>query len=186
MKIKDIIMRCLRYAGREDINAKLTSGEELDGEQAEAVETLLYCVNAVEDELARCYFPLVTSESMKNSEGVYLYSLFMRKPVRIISVKSNGKDVKYTAEASKLLTDATDIKVKYEYSPDKKELDGVSELDGKKVNEKMLAAGAASEFFLINGEMQQAEFWDGVYNGEIDRVRRKGFAEIRFPDRRWV
>ena len=55
MKIKDIVQRGMNYVGRTDVAELIKSEAEINGEAAEAVETMLYCVNAVENELARHY-----------------------------------------------------------------------------------------------------------------------------------
>ena len=194
MKVKDIIITACRFVGREDIAEQLSylnegiDVEDLDlsTEQSEVLETLLYCFNSVEDELARCYIPLETGETLSSENGVYNFADFSLKPVKIISVKSGGKPVKYSLTALSLITDCTEITVEYGYAPLKKGLFDDSEFSSVFVSDKLVAAGTASEFCLIDGEGQLAQTWESVYRGEIETVQRTRFGKLRLPPRRWV
>ena len=169
MKVKNILIRTLKYAGREDAADALSKGEAETC--ADAVETALYCFNAVEDEVARNYCPLVKEESLLNVSGNFAYSEFSRVPTRILSVKSGGKEVKYTQTAEGIKSDRVVIDVRCEFF-------------GEWADEKLFAAGAASEYCLINGDVGQADYFEGIYRSRIDALRIKGLAA--FPPRRWV
>lgn len=186
MKIKDIVVRALLYSGRDDIAGIVESDGEHTAESADALKTMLYCYNAVEDELARNYFSLVTVEKMSASNGIYYFEDFLRNPVKIISVKSQGREIPYTVLPKSLLCNAANIEVKYEYSPEKGKIDGVCAFTDEQASIKMLAAGAAAEYCLINGEVSQAEALEKTYRQEIDGIRRSAYSSVKFPPRRWV
>ncbi len=149
-------------------------------------ETLLYCVNAVEDELARYYFPLKATENLSSQSGIYYFKNFAKRCIKILSVTANGKKCGYEVFPEYLRADAEDITVEYGYSPQIKTIDGDSEYDGVKVSENLIAKGAASEFCLIRGEMSLAELWESKYRQEIDLARKNGAAFGTLPPRRWV
>ena len=186
MKVKDVIIRALGFAGRDDVASMLARGEELSGEAAEIVETLLYCYNAVEDELARFYFILTAEETLKNFRGVYEFASFSHSPLKIISVEKDGKKISYEKTLSSLKTAETEITVKYRYAPEKKILSDECGFSEEAISQKMLAAGAASEYFLIQGDMKQAEFYEEMYRREIDTARRLALKTADFPPRSWV
>ncbi len=186
MKVKDIIVTALKFVGREDISKKLLSDGELTAEETEVIDTLLYCFNSVEDELARCYIPLETEEVMCSENGVYAFADFSLRPVKIISVKSGGKSVKYSLTAQSLVCDSAEITVGYGYAPLKKGIDDDSEFSSVLASERLVAAGAASEYCLIDGESKLAEVWESVYRGEIDAVQRTRLSALNLPPRRWV
>ena len=186
MKVKDIIVNALKLVGREDVASTLTTGGTPVGEAAEAVETLTYCFNAVEDELARFYFPLKNEETFTSYSGQYPYKIFSYRPVRILNVQSCGADTAYEVFPEYLKSAASPITVKYEYSPPAKKLSGESAYDGCIVGERLVAYGAASEYCLINGEVQMANLFESKYREEIDRARQKCAADSRIPPRRWV
>lgn len=182
MKVKDILIRALKYAGREDAADELTKGEVTDCK--EAVETALYCFNAVEDEVARNYFPLVREDSLLNVKGSFAYTQFTRVPKRILLVSDGGGEIKFTQTSDGIKADSVAVTVRYEYLPVKKEVEDDSEFFGEHADEKLFAAGTASEFCLINGDVSQADYFESVYRSRIDALRIKGLAA--FPPRRWV
>lgn len=186
MKVKDIIIRACRFLGRDDIAAALQSGGDLTGETSDAAETLLYCVNAVEDELARYYFPLKTSENIYGVAGRFSFKRFSKRPVKILSVKSGGREISYKQYPEYLECDFQDITVEYCYAPEKKTMSDDSEFDGANVCEKLVAAGTAAEYSLLNGSVQNAELWESMYRQEIDLAQRKVALPLRVPPRRWV
>lgn len=191
MKVKDIIITALNYVGREDIATEVyyvDNEDDLDltGEQKEVLKTMMCCFNSVEDELARCYIPLETEETLSSGNGVYRFADFSLRPVKIISVKSDGKPVKYSLNALNLITDCAKITVKYGYAPLKKELFDDSEFSAVLASEKLVAAGAAAEFCLIDGEAKLAKTWESVYRNEIETVQRTRLSGLRLPPRRWV
>lgn len=186
MKVKDIIVDALKLVGREDVAATLAAGGTPSGESAETVETLIYCFNAVEDELARFYFPLKTEQTLYSPTTEYKFTSFKYRPVRLLSVQSGGKDVGYELFPEYLKTSATQITVKYEYSPRSKTLGDESAFDGFEVGERLVALGAASEYCLINGEVQSANLFEEKYRDEIDRARQRSASGKLIPPRRWV
>lgn len=187
MKIKEILVRAATYTGRRDIANALESGDALDNESAEAVETLLYCYNAVEVEIARSYAPLKTKQRLTSIVGVYDFSEFGYTPVKILSVTDlSGRKVKYEIGSSYIKCDEREVFVEYEYSPSKKDLDGDCAFLPEQVTLRMLAAGTAAEYCLINGEVRLAECYECVYRQEIDGIRRRAVADLKFPPRRWV
>ncbi len=186
MKVKEILIRAFGFLERSDIVSALSAGEDLEGEIKEAAQTLLYCYNAVENELARFYFPLITKETLRNMRGIYEFSDFSNVPLKIICVKSNGAEIAYTKTSSGIQAEATEITVEYRCLPNKKEFGDDCAFSKDTVTEKMLAAGAASEFCLINGNVSGTEFFENIYRREIDFVRRSVSAPSGFPPRRWI
>lgn len=186
MKVKDILIRTLNLTDRADIAAKISSGETLSGEAAETVETLLYCLNSVEDELARYYFPLQTTEEFVSFTGKFPFEKFSFRPVKIKEVKCGVNAVRYDITPQYLQTEAKNITVTYEYSPSKHTLEDDGAYDGIFVTEALAAAGTAAEYCLICGEMQSAELWESRYRQEIDRAQKKRFSPMTIPPRRWV
>ncbi|MDE7330321.1 MAG: hypothetical protein K2N30_04470 [Clostridia bacterium] len=185
MKVKEILIPALRYAGREDAADALEKGEA-EGETAEAVKTALYCFNAVEDELARCYFSLTATENLHSADGRYYFKTFSLKPVKIISVKAGGADVKYALHPEYLECGQLNVSVTYGYVPAKRDENGESAFSENAVPARLIAAGTASEYCLINGDTGRAELWENVYREEIEGVRRRALIGLKLPPRRWV
>ena len=186
MKIKEIVLTALRLLGRGDVAADLENGETISEEATRTADSLLYCVNAVLDELARYYFPLVHKEQLLLLSGKVNFSQFAFRPVKILNVTSYGKKTDYKLYPKYLTADGTLIVVEYEYSPDKKELEDNCDYAGFDVGERLIADGAVAEFCILNGEVSEAEYWEGEYRREIDRARVKYRKAAKIPPRRWV
>jgi len=186
MTVKDIIVYAFKLLGRQDAAEAVLNGQTLDKESAEKAETLLYCYNAVEDELARYYFPVTASQQISSPSGIYLFENFNKRPVKILSVKSGGKPVAYSVYNKHFECNASTVTVEYQYAPDKKELDGKSEYDGSPVDERLLAAGVLAEYCLIGGAVKSAEAWESRYREKIDTAQKKYRASAAIPPRRWV
>ncbi len=186
MKVKDIIVCALRCAGRPDVADALSDGQTIEGEKAEAVRTMLYCFNAVEDELARCYFPILKSEDAAVQSGKVGFTSLSESPVKILGVKSGGKPVKYKLEPQYIEVNADTVTVEYFFTPSAKTIDGDSAYDGCEVGERLVAAGAASEYCLLNGESAAARLWESKYRDAIDSSRASHRRKRSVPPRRWV
>lgn len=186
MKVTDVIIDALRLVGREDLAELVGDGGTAEGEGAEVVRTLLYCYNAVEDELARFYFPLVFREEKTAAEGKISYSDLTYRPVRIVGVTVDGRAEKFRTEAQYIEVNADKAVVEYWYAPEAKELGGDSAYDGSEVGERLVAAGCAAEYCLLNGESVAAELWEGKYREAIDKARKTHRRARAIPPRRWV
>lgn len=185
MKVKDILISALEIIGRSELAKSLAGGEELSAGDSETVNTLLYCFNATEDELARKYMPLSYKEEITSQNGRFYFAAFVHAPVKLKSVTSDGESVSYEIFPEYLKADARKITVEYDYSPSKKELGGTSDF-GAEAGEHLLALGAAAEYCLINGEAEAAELWEKKYRAAIDGAQSKLPAGFSIPPRRWI
>lgn len=189
MTIRDILISALRRIGREDLAVDMEDGGEPVGEGGEVVQTLLYCINATEDELARYYFPLKCTETLNSTNKTFNFSSFSHTPVRILQVKSGGKEVAHQLQTNCLTADYAQIEVTYFYAPAKKTVYGSSEF-GDLGDGNITSLGAAAEYCLICGEASLAEVWETRYREAIDRAQRAvGKSDARqsyIPPRRWI
>ena len=186
MTVKDVIASALRLIGRSEIISDLshpTRSSELDG--VEVMETLLYCFNAVEDELARKYIPLTTSEKLLSSDNKFYYSDFSEYPIKIKRVTVDGRKAAYEVLTKYMVVDGKKIEVEYEYAPKRKTYDDESDY-GDNVGEYLIALGIASEYSVINGEAEMADKWEKQYRAQLDGVQRSLAVCAGIPPRRWV
>lgn len=186
MKLKDIVACALHFVGRKDVADRLAGEEVAEGECAEAAETMLYCVNAVEDELARCYFPLIYREEKAVSSGKIYFSELSRRPVKITGVRKNGKPLPYELEPQYIQVNADCAEIEYWYTPEKREAEGESAFNGTEVGERLIAEGAASEYCLLNGESLASQVWERRYRESIDKAQRTHRRKHGIPPRRWI
>lgn len=120
MLVKDVIISALNILARTDLSEALSEGGIPEGEGGETVETLLYCFNAVEDELARRYVPLSAKEELRSYSGKFKYSDFSHSPVKIKRVLVGGKEADYEQTPQYIAVNADTVTIEYEYAPSKR------------------------------------------------------------------
>lgn len=190
MSIRDILISALRRIGREELANDIEDGGEPTGEGGDVVQTMLYCINATEDELARYYFPLKCTETLiSKKDNVFYFSDFSHTPVRVLGVKSGGKDVKFALHPNFITAESSEVEITYSYAPAKKGMHDESEF-GDVGDGNITSLGASAEYCLICGEAALAEVWETRYREAIDRARSaEEKAQIKrayVPPRRWI
>ena len=200
MKVKDIILRALVFAGRDDVAKAIEDREVADGEEEAAedgeeatfgefndeVRTALLCFNAVEDELARHYLPVKTTEKFFSGSGEIEFAKFSERPIKILSVKNAAGECAFETLPEKIKTCAGEVSIEYNFAPQPKGLDDESVYSENQASVSLIAAGTASEFCLISGDAGAANVWETRYRREIDCVQREKFSGVKLPPRRWV
>jgi hypothetical protein len=185
MTVKEIIKDAMRLVGRAD--AAETAYADGEDEEVKRLEhTMLFCYNAVLDELARGYFPVKAEEKMTSDTGRYLFENFTKKPVRILKVKRGEKKIEWHILPEYLQTDAGEVTVEYEYVLDKSNGDGDFYYPDAEVGERLVTLGMAAEYQLICGEVESANCWEERYRAEIDRLLSCHTVKERIPPRRWL
>ena len=185
MKVKDIILRALAFAGREDVAAALEANK-MNDEQNEAVRTAILCFNAVEDELARHYLPLKRTEKFYSDSGEIEFTSFSECPIKILSVKNSLGGCNFEVFPEKIKTRAGEVDIEYNFAPKPKGIDDDSVYSGFRASLSLIAAGTASEFCLISGDAGAANLWETRYRREIDLVQHEKWSNAKIPPRRWV
>lgn len=92
MLVSDVVKTALILVGRKDAaDAVDTQSYLQDTSLSHAVNAMLHCYNAVEDELARGFFPLETEQNFNTINGTVKFASFTHAPIKIVSVVSDGK-----------------------------------------------------------------------------------------------
>ncbi len=183
--VKQLIAGTMTAVGRADA-ASAYADDSADAEQRELAVNLLYCFNAVADQLVRHYFPVTAEEKVYAKNGAVLYSEFSRPVLRVYTVRDrSGRAVKYSALPDRILTDVSPVTVKYAALHSVCGENDESGLDAR-MSDELIIYGMASEYCLINGECALADEWERRYRGEIELaladLPRWGYM----PPRRWV
>jgi hypothetical protein len=186
MKVIDVIKNALVFADRTDILPVLEGTASATDEQQYVLDVMLYCYNAVADELARTALPLVREESL-DTNGTVSYTSLTRAPVRILQVKHRGRKVKCEQFATYLKTCEGEIDITYRYAPKRKTLDDDCEISPYATSEELPAYGVAAEYFLVAGSEDDAEKWQKKYEESIGMISERIVPlNARVRNRRWV
>lgn len=183
MKISELINDCLRLVGRSD----LIELSQSDNEEVKSIRySLLFCYNAVIDELSRGYFPVRAEEIMYSSAKRFAFTSFKKTPLKIIDVKSGDKSIDWRILPGYLSCNSTQIAVVYEYVPDKCTENSDFIYPDYAVGSTLVEYGMAAEYLLICGDVQGSAAWESKYHGEIDRLLALQTVKDRIPPRRWI
>lgn len=186
MTVKEIIRDALYLLGRADVAEEYEKDCVADGEKKSVIKTLLYCFNAVQDELARAYFPLKTTETAQSINGEIKMTALSKKPVRVLDVTEANGVIDWRIFPDHISVACGQVTIEYEYCPDKKcESDDVVFGDST-VGANMVSYGMVAEYCLINGEIENANAWEEKYRREIDKALSSQKVKGRIPPRRWV
>ncbi len=168
-KVSELIKMAMRLVGRFDCADTYGDGTLTD-EQATLVKNLLYCFNAVADELVRHYFPVAAEESFDTADGTVYFTSFSNPLCKVISVKdADGKPVAFRQYYDRVEAEKLAFTVKYYALHKAKGEDDDSGLDAR-MGDVLIAYGMAAEYCLINGECALAELWENRYRSELDRT----------------
>jgi hypothetical protein len=183
MIVKEILEDAMRLTGREG----LLSGEESGGESLQQVKyTMLFCLNAVVDELARGYFPVKKIEDMTSETGKFCFSDFSERPLKILKVLSGERKIGWHILPEYLVTGCEKVTVEYEYAPKKFAEEDEFDYPDPQVSSRLISYGMAAEFMLICGEVESSSCWEQKYRQEIDRLLSLRTVKDRIPPRRWL
>ena len=186
MLVSDVIGQALAFLDMDEYLEKFRAGgDDSDEEYNRAIGALLHCFNAVEDELARGYFPLVCSEKIKVSGGSFYYTALSRTPVKILRLLSGNRAVKFFTEPEYLAAKDGEYTIEYAYCPLEKSLDDSSDYDESAVGSRLIAYGVCAEYCLITGAYEASECWEARYVRETERLRPLPVGG-HIPARRWV
>lgn len=185
MFVKELIgeaMNCIASAG--DVQTYLSGNAS--GALSEKAKTVLFCINAVRDELARTWFPLRATFTPPSGATSCEFKDFDETPVKIIAVKKDGKCVRWRISGGVLYCDEADFTVEYDYTPAKLCEDEEFYFPEPAVGEYLVRCGALAEYFLLSGEVSLSAVWENKYRHEIDLIIARRSAVGRLPSRSWV
>jgi hypothetical protein len=185
MIVKDLIVDAMRLVGRVDA-AEIMSTDDKDEEVTRLEYTMLYCFNAVMDELARGYFPVKTTQAMTSQIGQFAFADFEHKPIKVVRVLCDGRKTDWRLFPEFIKTRETSVTIEYEYVPDKAAEDDEFYYPDASVGERLVTFGMAAEYLLICGEVESANCWEARYRTEIDRLLSLRTVKERIMPRRWL
>lgn len=186
MKVKDVICEALRLAGRDDAADAISANNTLTDEVSRLKRACLTYLNAVLDELARGYFPLLATEEVDTEDGVAEFASFSFKPIEIKRVTADGKDVKWHISPDYLHANAQTVTVCYAYTPDALTENDEFFYPDFAVGERLVEYGMVAEFFLVLGDASGSAVWENKYRNEIENLLSHSTVKGRIPPRRWI
>lgn len=178
MKLKEVIEICLTYLGDED--PTISSSTKTTAK----IKLLVRCANMVIKEIASDYLPLTANKACTVKDGEVEYSTLDYRVKEVLSVKSNGVEVEWSAKPSKLIVKSEgEVDIKYSYLPTDVDLDDDCDVDVR-VSPVCLAMGACAEYCVIEGNYEQAVMMNDKFMDSIAIACRNN-REKKIKGRVW-
>ena len=183
MKVKDAVLQAAKHLGIYDsVEGYL---ERNVGSGKADAERLVDCFNTVENELAFDYLPLYKEDQMQSQTGQIYFSELSESAVRILGVEDEwGNSIPFRLFPAYLKTQPGKVRVKFTYTPKKKDVDGESDFT-LNVSERLISYGMAAEYCVNRGMFTEAAVWDKKYKDGIVAAC-SGQKGKRLRSRRWV
>lgn len=166
MTVSDVLKLVLKNISREDVLSTSLFNSESETlpatEQSGLTEDLITCLNDTIQSIVYVYHPLKKIENITVENECFNYSDLAETLIDILKLKDeNGVSQKFTAFPTFFKCRSGKYTVTYSYVPDivTALADSLVVPEGK-VNERVLATGCTSRFYLKRGMYQDANVWD--------------------------
>ena len=162
-------------------------GTEISAETYEKLNIFVNLTNLVINELACTYVPMVIEEQLSFVNGKAFYKDFSKKAVKILGVKDmSGVELEFVDKAEYLQVPFSvnqTLIVEYQYSPDNYYILDKIGYTEKDISARVIAYGVASEYFINQGNFEQAVIYHKRYVDEISLLTLPKNSKIK--QRRW-
>lgn len=162
-------------------------GTEISAETYEKLNIFVNLTNLVINELACTYVPMVIEEQLSFVNGKAFYKDFSKKAVKILGVKDmSGVELEFVDKAEYLQVPFSvnqTLIVEYQYSPDNYSILDKIGYTEKDISARVIAYGVASEYFINQGNFEQAVIYHKRYVDEISLLTLPKNSKIK--QRRW-
>lgn len=195
MKIRDIVeLAAVLLQNNELINTNVFwHRENENNEYVQKVikerldlQQLIRCANLVVKEVACEFIPLTFRQIIKSEGGAIPYTKFEKTLLSIKSIKDlNGETVTAYTMPNYLAIEEGTFAVTYNYIPSDKEFFEDIDFKGDKASDRIFAYGTASEYCLINGDYDNALYWERRYKDALEVLTGKETIAL-VPKRRWI
>lgn len=166
MIVSDVLKITLKNISREDIlETKIfdeSSTQEATSEQQKVVDDLVCALNDTIQSIVYVYFPLKKLENITVTNGQFDYSSLTKPLIDVFKLKNkDGVSQKFTTFPTFFTCPSGSYTITYSYAPTMVNAltDAITVPEGK-VNERMLAVGTTSRFYLKRGMYQDSNVWD--------------------------
>ena len=179
--IKQLLKKCAELINRDDILDSLKTTDSVDDISNTTIQNdiirLISYFNFVVSNIFENYINLTETESLVSDENNRIYfSLFKKKPIKIISVKNpSNTNTHYSLHASFINTNSpnTEFNVTYNFVPSEaKDLNDEFEIPYN-LNTKIICYGIVSEFLASKDQFEKSEFWKNKFLYEIFKLKTK-------------
>lgn len=186
MQIKKILYIVAKYLGDKKLIDAINNNQ-FEGEAKDLVKNYIEVLNVVQKRLATECFSLRTFESVEiKSQQPLFYRDLSRFFYKMIKVVSNDKLVKFDFVENGIMLPEGKCEIWYQYLPeDVNNIEEDVESFNGKVTERMYALGVCSEYCLVSGMYDTANYFEEKFIEAINSCR-VDHSHKSMPKRRWL
>lgn len=178
MKVSEVLQLACNFTGSQLFKDKQI--EDFSEDEKKQLDIYLNAYQLIIDELASDYNLFVTKEEFVVKDGKLNFSDFKFKPLKILSVKSRHKAVRFKTFEDTLCLGEEYVQITYAFAPPKPQCE--DEVIGL-ISGRVLAYGVAREISLMQGLYGETEIWEGRFKDGVKMFLKRGGGYI-FA-RRW-
>lgn len=186
MLVKDIIKKSAEILELNDILDYFADPSETPSDEvAENINRILLAINITNNTIASQYFEIVKKVTINCADGIVPFSdISSNEIVEIKNVQDlDGKKIKFRVMADGVYVECGTWDFIYSYLPDT--LSETSDIDYyTKVGSTLFAYGVVAEYLFLNGDINNAYFWDKRFKEELFSLSRPRRC-INMPSKRW-
>lgn len=183
MFVKDVVLVACEFLDKQDLYEKISSNENLSGDEQKDVDLLTNSFNNVWEEICTEIFPIVKCEKFKTQNLKVSFQEFSTMPVSILAIKDcSGRKVRSKVLNDGIVAFANEIEVWYTVKPEN--LSFESEF-ASHLPERVFAYGVAREFYIKKALYKDASVWEERFKNSIEMLDRNKSARILMR-RRWL
>lgn len=167
MTVSDVLELALKKLSREDIlNTTLFGKTDTPSEEQQGViDDLIVALGDTLSSIVFLYHPLKKVESITVENGQFNFTELSRTVIDIIRLKrENGTSEKFATFPSFFTAPNGKYTITYTYAPSTVTgLEDIIEVPQGKVDDRAIAIGCVSRFYLKRGMYQDANVWDVTF-----------------------
>lgn len=186
MKLKEIIKSSCEVICLDDVLSAIDSQEISQTVQAK-IDKLIEYFNKVQDEMASEFIDVFATENVE-ANGEILFSNLSNQILNVVYIKDkSGKKITFTCYPNKVCFDGKSKEIKYTFVPE--ELDEISDDIVFLAPKRIYAYGIAREYFLYDGLLDKAEYFENRFKDSIKALLEKDKKDLVYktiPQRKWL
>lgn len=191
MEVKDILKLAIIFLDKKELFEDeifletLPTGYASSEKRKQDINQLLLCFNLIYNEIARDYMPLLQKEEIEFINDKFNYSDLEKVLLDVVSLKSNGRNVKFKMYPTYFCAKTKKAIIEYSYEPDNLGINDQIENFGGRIPARVFAYGFAMEYSFLSSQSTEALIWEQRYKESLLANTRKK-SEIVLPSRRWI
>lgn len=185
MILNDVLYLVGKYLGDTNL-LKEIDGITTSSEGRELITSYTKLLNIVQKRIATEWIVLKTKEDVEIKSQQFKFGDLNKKYYKLIKIVKDGKNVRFNMLDDSIELENGLCEIWYQYVPSEAlTSDGkVFDFNGK-ISERLFALGVASEYCMLNGMYDTANYFEEKFINSLNSLRITSLHKT-MPKRRWL